>query len=123
MTFTAEQVAQLLRIVQTPTELTPIVSRQAASSFGSEWKIVVADRGFVLHGRVHRDGEYVVIEDCSTIRYWGTPSQNTDSGLGFLARQGPTKETKMDRQPTTRIHELQIVQLIDVEKAGPWRAA
>ncbi len=89
---------------------------------GSAWKIVVADRGFVLHGRVSKEGEYVIIEDCSCIRYWGTPSQNTDSGLGYLAKNGATKDTKVDSQPTTRIHELQIVQLIDCVKQGVMRA-
>lgn len=89
---------------------------------GSSWKIVVADRGFVLHGRVSKEGEYVIIEECSCIRYWGTPSQNADSGLGYLAKNGATKETKIDSQPTTRIHELQIVQMIDCVKQGVLRA-
>lgn len=102
---------------------TPVAGPLTSAPFGgSEWKIVVADRGFVLHGQVRREGEYVVIDSCVCVRYWGTPTQNTDSGLGFLAKNGPTKETKLDRQPTTRIHELQIVQLIDCEKPGAFYA-
>lgn len=97
-------------------------ARRSDDIGGSEWKIVVADRGFVLHGKVAKDGEYIVIEECSCIRYWGTPAQSNNSGLGALAKSGPTSSTKLDPQPTTRIHELQIVQLIDCEKAGPFRA-
>lgn len=97
--------------------------KETGHTFGSDWKIVVADRGFVLHGRVTKEGEYIVINDCCVIRYWGTPSQDGGSGLGYLARNGPTKTTKIDPQPATRIHELQVVQLIDCEKVGPWYAA
>ena len=97
-------------------------NQSAPTDFGSDYKIVVLDKGFVVHGRVRRDGCYLVIEDCNQIRYWGTPNTKNDSALGLLARTGPTTETKLDRQPTTRVHELQVVQLIDCEKGGPWNA-
>lgn len=84
---------------------------------GTPHKIVVADKGFVLAGDVREDGEYIIIEKCVCIRYWGTPTNKpNDSGLGFLAKNGPTAETKLDPQPTTRIHKLQVVQMIDCEK-------
>jgi hypothetical protein len=78
-------------------------------------KIVVCDRGFVLVGRVEIKDSYVTISDCSCIRNWGT-----SKGLGEIASGGPTSSTKMDAQPTTRVHELQVVQLIDCE-ASKWK--
>lgn len=103
-------------------ELSTEFGRQVQESFGSLWKIVVADRGFVLHGRVTRSGEYIVIEQCSVIRSWGTPTRDNESGLGYLAKNGATANTKLDPQPTTRVHELQVVQLIDCDREGPLRA-
>jgi len=76
----------------------------------SNWKIVVLDRGYVVVGNVEFDGNYVVVTDCSTIRFWGTTR-----GLGEIAFGGPTEKTKLDAQPTTRVHELQVVQMIDCE--------
>jgi len=52
--------------------------------------IVVLDRGFVYVGRVATDGEWVYIDDCRNIRYWGT-----ERGLGELV-DGPTPKTKID---------------------------
>lgn len=89
---------------------------------GSPYKIVVLDRGFVVHGRVRKEGAYIVIDECNQIRAYGTPRQNNDSSLGYLARLGPTKDTKLDLQPTTRVHELQVVQMIDCEKQEAWNA-
>lgn len=78
-------------------------------------KIVVCDRGFVLVGRVEVKDNYVTITDCSCIRNWGT-----SKGLGQIASSGPTSSTKLDAQPTTRVHELQVVQMIDCE-ASQWK--
>ncbi len=71
----------------------------------SQLRIVVLDRGFVLVGRVVIDASYVVIENCQCIRKWGT-----SNGLGQLAKEGPFSGTVLDPQPTTRVHELQVVQ-------------
>lgn len=73
-------------------------------------KIVVLDRGFVVVGRVRHEGCYVVITDCSCLRRWGTTA-----GLGQLAAGGPRAKTKLDPQPTTRVHELKVVQMIDCD--------
>lgn len=91
------------------------------ADFGSPYKIVVLDKGFVVHGRVTRSGSYIVIDECKCIRFWGTPSQDSQSGLGYLADRGPTKTTKLDPQPQTRVHELQVVQMIDAK--GAWNAS
>lgn len=78
-------------------------------------KIVVLDRGFVVVGRVKHDGCYVVIEDCQCVRRWGTTK-----GLGELAIRGPQANTKLDPQPRTTVHELQVVQIIDCEEEA-WK--
>lgn len=75
---------------------------------GGDTKIVVCDRGFVLVGRVTIADNYVTIRDCRCVRSWGTTR-----GLGEIAAAGPTSSTKLDAQPTTRVHELQVVQMID----------
>jgi len=72
--------------------------------------IVVCDRGFVLVGRITVSDSYVTISPCSTVRRWGT-----SRGLGEIASGGPTDKTVLDPQPTTRVHELQVVQIIDCE--------
>lgn len=76
------------------------------------WAIVVCDRGFVLVGRVDIKDSYVTIRNCSCVRRWGTTR-----GLGQIASEGPTEKTELDQQPTTRVHELQVVQIIDAEES------
>lgn len=78
-------------------------------------KIVVLDRGFVVVGMVSLSGSHVVIDDCACIRRWGTTK-----GLGQLAMDGPRKDTILDPQPRTTVHELQVVQMIDCEEAS-WK--
>lgn len=77
----------------------------------SPMRIVVLDRGFVVVGAVSEVGDYVVIDDCRCVRRWGTTG-----GLGQLASCGPLAETKLDPQPRTRVHKLQVVQMIDCEE-------
>lgn len=60
--------------------------------------IYVLDRGFVLLGRArpHDSGDdfsTFLLDNCAVVRIWGT----TD-GLGQLAKDGPTKDTKLDRE-------------------------
>ena len=85
------------------------------SDANSNIKIVVCDRGFVLVGRINLDGNYITVSDCHCVRVWGTTR-----GLGEIASSGPTASTKLDKQPTTRVHELQVVQMIDCEE-GSWK--
>lgn len=75
---------------------------------GTRTAIVVADRGYVFVGRISVVDNYVTIRNCSCVRRWGTTK-----GLGEIAAGGPTTKTVLDPQPVTRIHELQIVQIID----------
>lgn len=57
------------------------------------WEIVVCDRGFVLAGIVRPGPDPLTIEvdRCQCIRRWGTTG-----GLGQLASEGPTADTKLD---------------------------
>jgi len=74
--------------------------------------IVVCDRGFVLVGRISVKDSYVTITSCKNVRRWGTTK-----GLGQIASDGPTDKTSLDPQPTTRVHELRIIQIIDCEES------
>lgn len=84
-----------------------------APILSGDLKIVVLDRGFVVVGNVSIDGCYVVINSCSCVRRWGTTK-----GLGELATSGPLENTVLDPQPTTRVHQLQVVQMIDCDGAA-----
>jgi len=81
----------------------------------SNLRIVVLDRGFVVVGEVAEEGDYIVISNCSNVRRWGT-----SAGLGQLAMEGPQQNTKLDKQPRTTVHKLQVVQQIDCEVSA-WK--
>ena len=53
--------------------------------------IVIADRGWVYVGEIEIDDQFCNITNCKNIRRWGTTA-----GLGELAKNGPTSETKLD---------------------------
>lgn len=55
-------------------------------------KIVILQRGWVMVGRLEREGSECKLHDASVIRAWGTTS-----GLGEIAAGGPTSSTKLDR--------------------------
>lgn len=73
----------------------------------AETRIVVLQRGWVVVGRWHRDGDDVTITDASVIRRWGT-----SKGLGELA-DGPKPNTALDPAGTIRTHVLGVVLTID----------
>ena len=77
-------------------------------------KIVVLQRGWVVIGRYHQEGEYGVLEDAYVIRSWGT-----DKGLGQLALEGKQSNTKLDKTGTVRFHKLTSVAFIDCD-AKKW---
>jgi hypothetical protein len=68
-----------------------------------DWKIVIAERGWVYVGRVTREGDQVVIRNAFNVRRWGTAA-----GLGELARLGPRESTVLDDYGTIRVHVLAI---------------
>lgn len=81
----------------------------------SKKQIVVLQRGWVVVGDVSTDGDHIVVESASVIRYWGTTK-----GLGQLV-DGPLSETKLDPAGTIRAHQLAVVFTLDVD-ADKWAA-
>ena len=75
-------------------------------------QIVIAQRGWVFVGDVHRSGDDVIINDASCIRCWGTTK-----GLGELASDGPKSATVLDRMGTVRLHALAVVASLDCEES------
>lgn len=62
-------------------------------------RIVILQRGWVMIGRYERDGDNCKLHNAAVIRIWGTTR-----GLGELALNGPTTETKID--PTNGLVEF-----------------
>lgn len=69
-----------------------------------EKRIVILQRGWIVVGDVYLDQAEYRIENASVIRVWGT-----SKGLGEIAANGPTKETKLDPIPTVRVHSMAVV--------------
>ena len=75
-------------------------------------QIVVLQRGWIVVGDVSKDGQEVIISNCSVIRVWGTKD-----GLGELAEHGPLENTKLDKCPyDVSVHELSIVLKMSVNE-------
>lgn len=55
-------------------------------------KIVILQRGWVMIGRLERNGSECKLHQASVIRNWGTTN-----GLGELALEGPTSSTILDK--------------------------
>jgi hypothetical protein len=67
-------------------------------------RIVILQRGWVMVGDFHQDGEKCWLTNGAVVRFWGTTE-----GLGELAIKGPLKDTKLDKIPETHFHELTII--------------
>lgn len=80
----------------------------------TEWRIVVAQRGWVFVGRWEQDGDNVTLHEAKCIRVWGTTK-----GLGELAASGPTAKTVLDPCGTVRLHTLGVVVTLDT-KVTAW---
>lgn len=81
--------------------------------YDGDIKIVVLQRGWVMVGRLERDGSECKLHNASVIRNWGTTK-----GLGEIAAGGPTSSTKLD--PTSGVVEfdyLTVVATIACNKA------
>ena len=83
----------------------PVVNR------GTE--IVILQRGWIVVGKVFRQGYNVTIEKASVIRRWGTTK-----GLGELAENGPLDNTKLDFAGTIHCHILTIVAEIECKETS-----
>jgi len=76
----------------------------------SEIKILVLQRGWVVVGRVTREGAQVIFTGGYVVRRWGTTA-----GIGQLAKEGPLDNTVLDPLERGSCHELAIVAEIDCE--------
>jgi hypothetical protein len=74
------------------------------------FRIVVLDRGWVFVGQVVVDGDMLTISDAQCIRRWGSTK-----GLGQLAAEGPTKETKLDPSGLVRAPLRAVILTLDTE--------
>lgn len=86
---------------------------ESVSALGGKSKIVVCQRGFVYAGNITKHGDYIVINDAVNIRRWGTTR-----GLGELAANGNTPDTRADACGTVRVHQLAVVAMIDCDGAS-----
>jgi hypothetical protein len=77
---------------------------------GSEIKIAILQRGWVVIGRYSDDGDDGVLNDAYVIRSWGTTK-----GLGELALEGKQENTKLDKTGIVRFNKLTSVALIDCD--------
>jgi len=59
--------------------------------YSGDIKIVILQRGWVMIGRMERNGSECKLHNASVIRSWGTTK-----GLGEIAGNGPTDNTKLD---------------------------
>ena len=55
-----------------------------------EWKVIILQRGWVIVGKMEREGSQCKVHNASVVRNWGTTK-----GLGELVN-GPTESTKLD---------------------------
>jgi len=79
-------------------------------------QIAVLDRGFVYVGTCTVADGVLTIADAKCIRRWGT-----SRGLGELAAEGPTTNTKLDAAGTVRAPLSAVIHLIDCT-ATAWAA-
>lgn len=62
------------------------------AEFRGDMKIVILQRGWVMIGKLERNGSECKLHNASVIRNWGTTK-----GLGELAMEGPKANTKIDK--------------------------
>ena len=66
-------------------------SSKQVQEFTGDLKIMVLQRGWVMIGRLERDGSECKLHNAHVIRNWGTKK-----GLGELATEGAKPDTKLD---------------------------
>lgn len=67
-------------------------------------RICVLQRGWVVVGRVNQKDQMITVSDGYVVRSWGTTK-----GLGEIAMNGPTSDTKLDKITDCEFHELSLV--------------
>lgn len=85
--------------------------------FQGDYKIVVLQRGWVVVGKMERDGSQCKLHYASVIRNWGSKK-----GLGEIAEAGPKKETVLDPcNGTVEFDYLTTILTISVNEAK-WKS-
>ena len=74
-------------------------------------KICVLERGWVMVGRLEKDGDEYLLINGHVIRRWGT-----SDGLGELAIKGPLENTKLEKIPLVKFHKSQLIFTISCEE-------
>ena len=81
-----------------------------------EIKIVVLQRGWIVIGRLERKDMECKLHNASVIRVWGTTY-----GLGEIAENGPTSNTKLDKcKGVVEFNYMTVVLTIDC-KENKWK--
>lgn len=81
--------------------------------YQGDYKIVVLQRGWVMVGKLERNGSECKLHNASVIRAWGTTK-----GLGEIAGNGPTSSTKLDKcNGLVEFDYLTVVATIAVNEA------
>lgn len=81
-------------------------------------KIVILQRGWVMVGRFERNGSDCKLRNASVIRSWGTTK-----GLGEIAKEGPTSNTKLDKtHGIVEFDYLTVVATVACEESA-WKNA
>lgn len=92
--------------------------KAAVAHADSEVKIVILQRGWIMVGRLERDGSDCKLHDASVIRKWGT-----SKGLGEIAQGGPKSSTTLDKcGGTVEFDYLTVVAAISCEESK-WASA
>jgi hypothetical protein len=65
---------------------------QKTPEYSGSLKIVILQRGWVMVGRLEKNGNDCKLHNAHVIRCWGTTK-----GLGELAEKGPLQNTKLDK--------------------------
>lgn len=87
------------------------VKKDSYKSIVSDIKIVVLQRGWIMVGKFERNGSDCKLHNASVIRSWGTTK-----GLGEIAQNGPTSNTKLDKcYGIVQFDYLTVVASIDCE--------
>ena len=78
------------------------------SEIKGDVKIVILQRGWVVIGRLEKDGDYFTLHNAKIIRNWGTKN-----GLGQLAKEGKQPNTILDEcNGVVNFHQLTVVFMI-----------
>lgn len=68
------------------------VKKSEQTEITGDIKICILQRGWVMVGRLERNGSDCTLHNAAVIRKWGTTK-----GLGEIAGNGPTKDTILDK--------------------------